>query len=58
MKSMLIAVTIVGAAIAGLALYAQQKDRPKNQLKELGKDTRRNFREALGLERPPQHAMG
>ncbi|GAA4731620.1 hypothetical protein [Flavisolibacter ginsenosidimutans] len=52
MKSILIAATVVGAAIAGLILYTQQKDKPSGQLKQTGKDLKRNFKEAIGLERP------
>ena len=51
MKSILIAATVAGAAIAGLLLYAQQKDKPKNQLKQTGQDLKRNFNDAFGLER-------
>lgn len=47
MKSMLIAAVVVGAAVAGLILYAQQKDKPANQLKQSGKDLKRNFEESL-----------
>jgi Mn2+/Fe2+ NRAMP family transporter len=38
MKSILIAATVVGAAVAGLILYMQQT----------GKDLQRNFKEAVG----------
>ena len=48
MKSILIAATVVGAAIARLILYAQQKDKPAGQLKQTGKDLKRNFKEAVG----------
>ena len=51
MKSILITATVVGAAIAGLILYAQQADKPKKQLKQTGEDLQRNFKEAVGLER-------
>lgn len=51
MKSILIAAAVVGTAIAGLLLYMQQTDKPKNQLKQTGEDLKRNFNEAIGLER-------
>jgi len=59
MKNMLLTATAVGAAIAGLALYYQKKNKPQNQIKDAAKNAYQTMNEGIGsIERPMQHAMG
>jgi hypothetical protein len=64
MKNMLIAATVVGAAVAGVILYLQKQNKNRTMLE--GGNIRRAARDAYdtvnagigSLERPGQHAMG
>ena len=59
MKSMLIAATTVGLVMAGLMLYNQQRNKPKNRIKDAAKDAYQTMNEGIGsVERPMHHAMG
>lgn len=59
MKSILITATAVGAAIAGLILYYQRKNRPANRVLDAAEDAYHTMNEGIGrVERPAQHAMG
>ena len=59
MKSMLLTATAVGAAIAGLILYYQRKNKPSNKVLGAAKDAYQTMNEGIGqLERPAHHAMG
>jgi hypothetical protein len=59
MKSMLLAATTVGLAIAGLILYNQQRAKPKNRIKDAAKNAYQTMNEGIGsVERPMHHAMG
>jgi multisubunit Na+/H+ antiporter MnhC subunit len=59
MKSMLLTALVVGAAIAGLALYYQKKNKPQNRMEDAAKDAYQTMNEGIGsVERPMHHAMG
>lgn len=59
MKSMLIAVGVVGTAIAGLILYNERKNRPQNRIADAADDAYKTMNKAIGsVERPMYHAMG
>lgn len=59
MKTMLVTATAVGAAIAGLILYAQKKNKPENKVLDAGKNGYQLMNDGNGkLERPAHHAMG
>jgi hypothetical protein len=59
MKNMLLTATVVGAAIAGLALYLQKNSQPKNKAMDAAKDAYQTMNDGIGkLERPAYHAMG
>ena len=59
MKSMLLSVTILGIVIAGMVLYAEEKRKPKNRVKDAAEDAYDTMNDALGgIERPMQYAMG
>jgi hypothetical protein len=59
MKSMLIAAVTVGAAIAGLLLYAERRSRSSNKVLEAAEDTYQTMNKGIGsMERPAYHAMG
>ena len=56
---MLLTATVVGAAIAGLALYLQKKSQPKNKALDAANNAYQTMNEGIGkLERPAYHAMG
>lgn len=56
---MLLTATAVGAAIAGLILYYQRKNKPSNKVLGAAKDAYQTMNEGIGqLERPAHHAMG
>ena len=59
MKTMLLSVAIIGIAIAGIVLYTEEKNKPKNRVKDVAEDAYDTMNEAIGgIERPMQHAMG
>ncbi|MDB5206441.1 MAG: hypothetical protein JWR72_1516 [Flavisolibacter sp.] len=59
MKKMFIAASAVGAAIAGLVLYYQRKNKPENKMIDAAKDAYQTINNGLGnLERPAHHTMG
>jgi hypothetical protein len=59
MKSMLLTATAVGAAIAGLILYYQRKNKPSNRMLGAARDAYSTMNNGIGqLERPAHHAMG
>jgi hypothetical protein len=59
MKSMLLTATAVGAAIAGLILYYQRKNKPSNRMLGAAGDAYSTLNNGIGqLERPAHHAMG
>ena len=59
MKKMLLSATAVGAAIAGLVLYYQRRNKHRNSIAGAAKDAYRIMNDGLGkVERPAQHAMG
>lgn len=59
MKSMLLTATVVGAAITGLILYYQKKNKPANRIEDAAKDAYQTMNEGIGgIERPAHHAMG
>lgn len=56
---MLIAVGVVGTAIAGLILYNERKNRPQNRIADAADDAYKTMNKAIGsVERPMYHAMG
>jgi hypothetical protein len=59
MKKMLIAATVVGAAVAGMILYFRKKESDSNQIKNTAKDAYNTMNDGIGkAERLGQHAMG
>ncbi len=59
MKKMLITASALGAAIAGLVLYAKRKNKPENKIKDAAKDAYETMNKGLGgIERPAHHSMG
>ncbi|RYZ30345.1 MAG: hypothetical protein EOO10_03160 [Chitinophagaceae bacterium] len=59
MKNMLLTAAALGAAIAGLVLYYQKKNKPQNRIEDAAKDAYQTMNEGIGsIERPMQHAMG
>lgn len=59
MKNMLIAAVTVGAAIAGLILYVERKNRSSNKVLDAASDTYETMNKGIGrVERPAYHAMG
>ena len=58
MKTMLVTATAVGAAIAGIALYYQRKNKAGNKINS-ARDAYSIMDEPGGrIERPAHHAMG
>ncbi len=56
---MLITACALGAAIAGLVLYYQKKNKPGNRVTDAGKIGYQTMNNGLvKLERPAHHAMG
>ena len=59
MKKMLLSVTAVGAAIAGLIVYYQRRNKTSNRIAGAAKDAYQIMNEGIGrVERPAHHAMG
>ena len=59
MKKMLITASMLGAAIAGLVLYSQRKNKTQNKIADAADDAYQTMNKALGeVERPAHHAMG
>lgn len=59
MKTMLLTVVVLGAAIAGLILYMEEQNKPKTRIQDAAEDAYDSMNEAIGsIERPMQHAMG
>ena len=56
---MLLTATAVAAALAGLILYCQKKNKTGNRIEDAAKDAYQTMNEGIGrVERPMQHAMG
>lgn len=56
---MFIAAATVGAAIAGLLLYAKRKRKPHNRVLDAADDAYKTMNKTIrSIERPAQHAMG
>lgn len=59
MKNMLLTAAAVAAALTGLILYFQKKNKPTNQISDAAQDAYQTMNETIGkVERPMQHAMG
>ena len=59
MKNMLLTATAVAAALAGLILYYQKKNKAGNRIEDAAKDAYQTMNEGIGrVERPMQHSMG
>lgn len=59
MKNMFIAAVTVGAAIAGLILYVERKNRSSNKVLDAASDAYKTMNKGIGsIERPAYHAMG
>lgn len=59
MKTILLSVVLVGAAIAAIVLYNEEQNKPKNRIKNAAEDAYDTMNEAIGsVERPMHHAMG
>ena len=59
MKSMLLAVLVVGAAVAALIVYNEEQRKPQNRIKNAAEDAYDTMNEAIGsIERPLTNTMG
>lgn len=59
MKTMLIAATAVGTAIAGIILYLQRKEKGHNRVLDAASTAYHQMNRGIGqIERPAHHAMG
>jgi len=59
MKSILIAATAVGAAIAGIILYSRNRNNAANRVENAAQDAYNTMNNGIGkIERKAMHSMG
>jgi hypothetical protein len=58
MKSMFLSVAVIGAAIAGLILYTEHKNRPRNRVLDAADDAYKTMNKGIGSIERFTHATG